>query len=188
MEQQQRVQDAIGRLREKQMRREEQERQWQQEMSEARRQNDSALLQKVKARFLDVLGGKVRSSGNTLRLKETRAWGGKTYETYRVKVRMFGYFSGMTEQQVGEEVRRFFAQDVEALKGAYIKTVDVKRVRNWWRGDRPRFYEYDAQVSEDTFNCLIFCGLPLITRPLAALYDCVFPRVSVKVFFEVARA
>lgn len=156
----------------------------------AREANDTAVLARLDARITELLKGNHHSSGNTLRLKETNRaivngatqWCG----TYRLKATIRGHLMGMSEAEIKTHVRSLIQKEMKDIgMNVYVGLTKYEVVKNWWRGGFPGFYEYDAQMSEDTFNCIALLGTPLITRPLAYLYDRWFPRIRVKIWFNV---
>jgi hypothetical protein len=162
---------------------------------QAAAQHDDTVLPRLFSQLKAVLTGATRSSGNTVRLLEIREkphwiykdyeWtraGTTIYKDYRLKVRLFGRFHLLTEKGVAAKVRTYMMEELLPPGAAEIRTVEFTYAKNWWRGDWPHFYD---DTTEDDFHLFVFLGTPLITRPLAWIYDSLFPRISVRVVFSI---
>ena len=161
--------------------------------------HDTALLRKLAEQMRAVLTGTKRSSGNTLRYKGSKTSPQYIYvsenmyrgsyvrtddllvENYRLKARVWGINRIFTPKEMQEKLRTILYEELLNTKDTVeIRSVEFKNVRNWWRGGWPNFYQ---DATEEDFTLVIGLGTPLITRPLAYLFDHMFPRVSVRVEF-----
>lgn len=162
---------------------------------QAAAQHDDAVLPTLFNQLKAVLTGATRSSGNTVRLLKIREkphwvykgyeWiqtGSSIYKDYRLKIRLFGRFHLLTENQITDKVRTYMMEELLPPGAAEIRTVEFTYAKNWWRGEWPHFYD---DTTEDDFHLFVFLGTPLITRPLAWIYDSLFPRISVRVVFSL---
>lgn len=161
--------------------------------------HDMTVLKRLADQMRAVLAGTKRSSGNTLRYKGSKTVPQYIYvresmysgnyarsddllvEEYRLKARVWGINRIFTPQEMQEKLRTILYEELAATKDTVeIRSVEFKLVRNWWRGGWPNFYD---DATEEDFTLVIGLGTPLITRPLAYLFDRMFPRVSVRVEF-----
>ena len=150
--------------------------------------HNDMVFKRLEERIGDILKGTHKSSHNTLRLKEMSRKpipqeGNWRQETFRLKVTMGGYLAEMSKQEVATHIRELVQGQLKEVEGVKteVRRVEFDMLKNWWRGGRLQFY--GDSLDEDTFNAIIFLGIPLLTRPLAYLYDMAFPRMRIKVWF-----
>jgi hypothetical protein len=152
------------------------------ELKKKQDQHDRGFMDHLKTQLIAVLSGKIKGPGNTVRLQGTFKVRGEPREAFRLKIRTWGYPTRIQETEIEADLKWYLGT---TLGPSYIiDRVEFDTVKNWWRGGVPGIYGEDGVISEDTFNCIVFLGTPLITRPLAALFDSLFPRVSVRVYFS----
>jgi hypothetical protein len=150
------------------------------ELKKKQDQHDRGFMDHLKTQLIAVLSGKIKGPGNTVRLQGTFKVRGEPREAFRLKIRTWGYPTRIQQTEIEAHLKFYLGT---TLGSSYIiDRVEFDTVKNWWRGGFLGFN--DGGMTEDTFNCIVFLGTPLITRPLAALFDSLFPRVSVRVYFS----
>lgn len=154
--------------------------------AEGRAQNLAKMKDEV---FLQTIGVAMQNALEGKKRRKALRFVGADVNTqrrarvhYKMKVVVPGEFTVLTQEQIVQRIKMMAMESLSNQPNPSIRVTQVLKGRNWWRGGWPNFYR---DATEEDFILVVFLGLPLLSRPLAWLYDRAFPRVKVVLEFSV---
>lgn len=146
-----------------------------QETEKAIKEKERMMLEICNAKIIEIM--ECRRKG--LKFKFTNNLGNPSY---RIKFIIRGQF--LDKNAAVAAVKHMVETKLVDYTKKNVFFVNVEDRRNWWRGGPPNFYD---DATEEDFNCCVLCGLPLISRSIAWVYDRLNPCTKITVDFWVAK-